>query len=195
MARKLTFALALFVLATLLTGASFATVVPTQITFGPNTTGSITVGTTQASFNGGIQGISGYAWQANRPQGSFNLSSATLVYTNGNSPYTFGPNSQAFTVSIGPDTITGWLSVQALYINAKYGFFAGAYQITTSTQGFINTGFAPGAVVDIDFVTYNGSLSSGEINPGAPVPEPGTIAMVGSGLLAAAGMLRRKFKA
>jgi hypothetical protein len=193
MARKLTFAFALLFLATMLSGASFATVVPTQITFGPNTTGSINVGTTQATFNGGIQGINGYAWQANKPQGNFNLSSATLAYTNGNSPYTFGPNSQAFTVSIGPDTLTGWLSVQALFINAKYGFFAGAYQITSSTAGFVNTGFATGDVVDIDFVTYNGSLSSGEINPGSPVPEPGTIALVGSGLLAAAGMLRRKF--
>ena len=192
MARKLTLTVALLVLAMAFTSVSFAAVVPTQITFGPNTTGSITVGTTQASFNGGIQGIKGYAWQANKPQGSFDLSSATLTYTNGNSPYTFGPNSQGFTVSIGPDTLTGWLSVQALYINAKYGFFAGAYQITSSTAGFINTGFAPGAVVDIDFVTYNGSLSSGEINPGSPTPEPGTIAMVGSGLLAAAGMLRRK---
>src|SRR5664279_2107914 len=192
MARKLTLAVALLVLAMAFTGASFANVIPTQITFGPNTNGSITVGTTAATFNGGIQGISGYAWQASSPQGTFNLSSATLNYTNSNSPYTFGLNNQAFTVSIGPDTMTGWLSVQALFINAKYGFFAGAYKINTSTSGFINTGFSPGAIVDIDFVTYNGQLSSGEINPGVPTPEPGTIAMVGTGLLAAAGMLRRK---
>src|SRR5664279_4638865 len=192
MARKLTLTVALLVLAMAFTGASFANVIPTQITFGPNTSGSINVGTTAATFNGGILGISGYAWQANRPQGNFNLSSATLNYANNNSPYTFGPNNQAFTVNIGTDTVTGWLSVQALFINAKYGFFAGAYKIATSTAGFVNTGFAPGAVVDIDFVTYNGQLSSGEINPSAPTPEPGTIAMVGTGLLAAAGMLRRK---
>jgi hypothetical protein len=88
--------------------------------------------------------------------------------------------------------LTGLLSIQALFINGKWGFFAGAYDITSSTAGFVNTGFATGDIVDIDFVTYKGKLSSGEIIPQAPVPEPGTIAMFGSGLLAAAGMLRRK---
>ena len=192
MARKFTLTVALLALAMAFAGASFATVIPTQITFGPNSNGSINVGTTSASFNGGIQGISGYAWQPNSPQGNFNLASATLNYANNNSPYTFGPNSQAFTVNIGTDALAGWLSVQALFINAKYGFFAGKYNIATSTSGFINTGFSPGAIVDIDFVTYNGQLSSGQINPVSPTPEPSTIAMVGSGLLAAAGMLRRK---
>jgi hypothetical protein len=194
MARKLTFALALLVLVAVFTGASFANVIPTQVTFGPNPpskgpSGTITIGQTSASFNG----VNGIATQGLGPNGTFTLSNATLVYTNHSSPYTFGPNSQVFTVTIGPDTMTGLLDVQALFINAKYGFFAGQYDITSSTSGFWNTGFATGSVVDIDFVTYKNQLSSGQINPLA-VPEPGTIALVGSGLLAAAGMLRRKIK-
>jgi hypothetical protein len=185
MARKLTFALALLVLVTVFTGASFANGIPTQITFGPNTVGSVTIGTTAATFTA----ITGFAYQG-IPAGTFSLSGATLNYSNNSSPYSFGPNSQTFTVSIGPDTMSGWLSVQALFINAKYGFFAGTFDITSTTPGFANTGFGKG-LVDIDFVTYNGNLSSGEIIPGS-VPEPGTIALLGSGLLAAAGMLRRK---
>ncbi len=187
MACKLTFALALLVLVTAITGASFANVIPTQITFGPNTTGSVSIGTTAAVFTP----ITGHAYQG-ASAGSFWISGATLDYSNSNSPYTFGPNSQTFTVTIGPDAMSGLLDVQALFINAKYGFFAGSYDITSATAGFRNTGFAPGQVVDIDFVTYKGNLSSGELNPS--VPEPGTIGLVGSGLLAAAGMLRRKIK-
>jgi hypothetical protein len=187
MTRKLIFSISLVALAVALTSASFANVVPTQITFGPNTTGSVTIGNTSATFTP----ITGYAYQG-LPAGTFSLSGATLNYANNSSPYSFGPNSQTFTVSIGPDTLTGLLSIQALFINGKWGFFAGAYDITSSTAGFVNTGFATGDIVDIDFVTYKGKLSSGEIIPQAPVPEPGTIAMFGSGLLAAAGMLRRK---
>jgi hypothetical protein len=187
MARKLSIMLSLLALALVLTGASFANVIPTQITFGNSQTGSVTIGNTAAKFTA----MTGYAWQSG-PTGSFSLSGATLQYANQNSPYSFGPNSQSFTVKIGPDTLTGLLSVEALFINAKWGFFAGAYDITSSTAGFVNTGFATGNVVDIDFVTYKGNLSSGEIIPQVPVPEPSTIAMVGSGLLMAAGFLRRK---
>ena len=187
MARKLIFSISLVALVTVLTGASFANLVPTQITFGPNTTGSVTIGTTKATFTP----ITGFAYQG-VPAGTFSLGGATLNYSNTSSPYTFGPNSQTFSVSIGSNWMTGLLSVQALFINSKWGFFAGQYDITSATPGFAQTGFAQGSVVDIDFVTYKGNLSSGEIIPGTPVPEPGTIAMVGSGLLAAAGMLRRK---
>ncbi|HEY4933433.1 MAG TPA: PEP-CTERM sorting domain-containing protein [Terriglobales bacterium] len=114
-----------------------------------------------------------------------------MHYATGNNPYTFGPNSQVFTVTIGSNTVSGLMSVQALYIGGPYGFFAGKYQISSSTWGFVQTGYPVGALIDIDFVTYNGKLSSGELVPQS-VPEPGTMGLLGSGLLAAAGMLRRK---
>ena len=188
MARKITFALGLLFLATMLAGASFATVVPTQITFGPNTTGSVNVTNTQASF----LSVTGHAYQAANT-GSFSFATNTVFFANGNSPYTLLPNSSWFTVDIGSDSLTGWVDLNTMYVNGPFGFFIGTYTIAGSTSGFVQTGFPVGAVVDIDFVTYKGRLSSGEIIPDAPVPEPGTIALVGSGLLAAAGMLRRKF--
>lgn len=193
MSRTLVGTLSLLLLAGVLSGVSYANVIPTQITFGPNITGTVTVGTTAAVFATGPHnsGFTGLAWQAGQPQGSFSLAGATLNYASGNNPYTFGINSQTFTVAIGSDTMTGLLDVQALFVSAKYGFFAGTYEITSSTSGFVQTGFPTGAVVDIDFVTYNNQLSSGEINP-VPAPEPGTIALMGTGLLGLAGFLRRR---
>ncbi len=116
----------------------------------------------------------------------------TVFFANGSSPYALLPNSSWFSVSIGPDSLTGWVNLNTMYVNGAFGFFTGKYWINSSTPGFTQTGFAAGSAVDIDFVTYQGSLSSGEVLPSS-VPEPGTIALVGSGLLAAAGMLRRKF--
>jgi PEP-CTERM motif len=187
MARKITFTLAtLLFLATMLTGASFANVVPTQITFGPNTTGSISVTSTYATFSS----VSGFAYQSTQA-GSFSLGNNTVFFANGNSPYTLLPNSTWFTVDIGADSLAGWVNLDTMYLNGPFGFFTGKYSITSSTPGFVQTGFSAGSSVDVDFVTYKGRLSSGELIPA--VPEPGTIALVGSGLLAAAGMLRRKF--
>ena len=48
-----------------------------------------------------------------------------------------------------------------------------------------------GQTVGADMLLSNGAVSAGQIETDA-VPEPGTIAMVGSGLLAMAGFLRRK---
>jgi PEP-CTERM motif len=186
MARKITFALALLFLATVFTGASFANIVPTQITFGPNTTGSVSVMPTYASFSG----VTGHAYQATQA-GGFTLANNIVFFANGNSPYTLLPNSSWFTVGIGTDSLTGWVDLNTMYVNGAFGFFTGKYWITSSTPGFVQTGFRANSSVDIDFVTYNGGLSSGEVLPS--VPEPGTIALVGSGLLAAAGVLRRKF--
>jgi hypothetical protein len=75
-------------------------------------------------------------------------------------------------------------------LSNRIAAFVGTFTVQRSTAGFATEGFRSGAVVDGDFVTYNSQMSSGEIV--APVPEPATFALVGSGLLAVAGMLRRK---
>ncbi len=86
--------------------------------------------------------------------------------------------------------------------------FAGTFDITSSTI----PGYGVGQQSEIDFVinldgnpslesvysglsgSTSGYLSSGEISPPPTVPEPGSIALFGSGALAVAGVLRRKLK-
>jgi|SRR5271157_3533567 len=197
MARKLIFTVSLLVLATVLTAASFANVIPTLIVFGPNTTGVVTVGPNRATFSSTnptkhTADVSGWAQQGGSV-GTFALSGSTVSIATGRSPI-LAPNAQLFTVSIGPDKLAGWLTLDTMIGLGRYGtFFGGTYDITSSTLEFVQTGFPVGAQVLVDFtIQRNGTLSSGEIVPDSPVPEPGTIAMVGSGLLMAAGLLRRK---
>jgi hypothetical protein len=58
----------------------------------------------------------------------------------------------------------------------------------TSVSGFSNE-FKLNGVYPIDLTLRNGIVSSGEV---PPVPEPGTLTLLGTGLIAAAGFLRRK---
>jgi hypothetical protein len=95
-----------------------------------------------------------------------------------------------------------------------------SFTATSSTVAFQNAGFPDGVTVDSDFTitsriitgkktkptptldgVYAGTLAnmSGKVSAGevvadpSPAPEPGTIALLGSGLIAMAGFLRRRF--
>jgi hypothetical protein len=70
-------------------------------------------------------------------------------------------------------------------------FLQGTYTITSATLGFANTGYPLGATVEAGFIANGGKVSSGELVPDA-VPESGTIALMGFGLLGLAGYLRRR---
>lgn len=189
MTRKITFAFALLVLATLFTGAGFATVIPTPISFGFGSaavTASPTGATLPALHGGAFQFFTG-------PYGTYSTGGGYIPVVSGPSPLT-SPNSETFTFNIGTDTLTGWANfTQDVVIGNGYYFLTGYYHVTSSTAGFINTGYPTGstAAIDMTIAPFGGKeiLSGGEL---LPTPEPGTIALVGSGLLAAAGMLRRK---
>jgi hypothetical protein len=58
----------------------------------------------------------------------------------------------------------------------------------TSVSGF-NSEYKDGGAYPIDLTISNGQVSSGEV---PPVPEPGTLTLLGTGLIAAVGFLRRK---
>ena len=186
MARKLTFALSLLVLVGLMSGFSFASAI--QITLGPSTSGSITFSPTLVSFSA----VSGFALQGGGlGLGTFGFLNGNIPITNVNGPTSnLAVNSEPITVSIGSDVLDGSFNLASFtQITPQIAIFVGNFTVTGATSGFASSGFPVGSTSVADFVTFNGSLSSGEL---VPTPEPATFALVGSGLLAAAGFLRRK---
>ena len=175
MARKLIFTISLLVLATVLTGASFANNIPTDVIFGTSNAGWISVTANSVAFGGGVHGT---AYQGQ------NVGTYAISDSSNSMP--------AVTVTVGSDTLVGTFSVTTFtIISSKLSVLSGTFDVTGATPGFVDTGFPLGAMVDADLQIYSGRVSSGEI-VADPIPEPGTIAMVGSGLLIAAGVLRRK---
>jgi len=183
MTRKFAYGFALLILTLALSGASFANAI--QITLGQNTAGTASAGTTGASFTG----VSGYAYQGANA-GTYSLSDASYSGTGCGVMCTLTGGPQTVTVTIGSDTLVGTLNLTTEYGSAA---LFGSVAITSSTPGFASTGYAAGQTVGADVVVVGGHVSSGQIETDSPVPEPGSLTLIGSGLLAAAGMLRRKF--
>jgi hypothetical protein len=177
-----------------MSGVSQASLI--QITLGPNSTGSITTSPTQASFTVVSGAAAQFGGLGNGVYGFFN---GNIPVTSVNGPtYMLAPNSLPVTFNIGSDTLVGNFSLASFTQttitvgsnNYVFDNFLGTYYVTSATSGFMATGFWVGSTAVADFQTINGAISSGEVVP--TVPEPGTFAMVGSGLLALAGVLRRK---
>jgi PEP-CTERM motif len=191
MSRKLIGMLSIFVLAGVLSGVSYANPIPTQITFGPSSGGTVTTGITTETFSG----VWGWAYQgANSGNPGFNLANETLTVTGGGGGfYTLAANADNFTIQIGVNSLSGTLSLDTVTLQSPLALFVGTLTINSSSPGFQSSGYPTGAVVNADFVTYKGNLSSGEITPS--VPEPSSLALLGTGVLGLAGVIRRKFKA
>lgn len=132
--------------------------------------------------------MSGYAYQGTN-SGTYWLTDATVTGIGCNFVCALAPNSETLTVTIGVDTLVGTLSLN----NEAFGqYLVGSFDITSSTPGFTSTGYTAGQTVVADLTVLGKQVSSGEIQTDA-VPEPGTIALMGSGLLGLAGFLRRRF--
>ena len=186
MARKMLFATSIVALALMLSGASFAN--PVQVNFGPSSSGWVSITSSAVAFNS----VSGLANQGSLPTGTFSISDASINTTGYSAgTYTLAANTEVLSVNINGDSMTGDLSLATVTPVGNVALFIGTYTVTSATWGFTSTGYPVGAVVDVDFTTYKGGVSAGEIIPD-PVPEPGTFALVGSGLIALAGVLRRK---
>jgi len=172
----------------------------TSITFTGNGAGSVSVSTS---------GLSGNA---------FFDSDALGTYTLGATSFTAGPQSAgifpaganlesfAFASPDG-DSLFGTVHWSFIQDNTTQPKFFGVLTITSKSgdAAFLSNFSQP--IANIDFITNtlssNGTLdalalttgsatatiSAGEV---APVPEPGTLALFGSGLVALGGLMRRK---
>ena len=145
-----------------------------QITLGDSCTGTLTVtGTVNPSVTGSVSNCFGQWEQGNT---TTNLTWALASGTN-------------FSAGNGTDTLTGTID----WINA--GIIGGVTVLdgvlsVSSVSGF-NSAFVAEGTYAVDISLRGGVVSSGEVL----VPEPGTLTLLGTGLLTMAGFLRRKLGA
>jgi hypothetical protein len=182
----------------------------TSITFGAS--GSAI---TFTGIGGGILSVS----TSGLSDGAFFDTDALLgTYSLGATSFTAGPqaagkffagaNSESFTFTGGDgDSLTGMVHWSYIQDNTPQPKFYGVLVIGTRSGDAAFTSNFSGPTANIDFFTNalssggtldqlalttnsaTATVSSGEVNP---VPEPGTLALFGSGLLGLGGLIRRK---
>jgi hypothetical protein len=135
--------------------------------------------------------------------GSGNL--AIDAPTDGVYPLSMGGNTIDFKFSYGTSFLDGTITLSNVTDGTNVPRFTGGLDVTSSNI----PGFPDGGYTDLDFNVYlgnnpridrvysgqshstRGPLSSGELVPAA-TPEPGSLALFGSGVLGLAALMRRK---
>ena len=140
--------------------------------------------------------------------GTFSIAMSTMTLTPAGGAVwnSSGGAGSTFTYSGASGTIVGSITWSTVTDATNPIQFAGSLQIT-SASGSLLARFPVGTTVGFDFTMNGGAgiltalsaapgqssnpISSGEV---APVPEPGSILLLGSGLLAAGSFLRMRRK-
>ena len=220
MSRKIVGMLSLLLLAGVLSGVSYASAFPSQITFGPSPFNSVTFTGTNPGETVTFFGVTGPASLFNgstmiSTPGTFTIGNGTVgLFGTTLFGFSLDPNALPFNVTLngGLGTLDGLLTLEEVSSQGWAPEFLAHLTIGTVTGTlFPAAGFSGGMIVDTDFTVYlgrsaktvdylwtnpgssSGYVSAGEVTPDSSVPEPGTIALMGTGLLGLAGYLRRRY--
>jgi PEP-CTERM motif len=111
-------------------------------------------------------------------------------YTGLSGPFDFGPGFGGFPIATSGDSV--FLEDFGLGIDVPQGYVSGTFLSGSATYG-------PGTPESLGATpgTYTWTWDSGAdsyvlIIPGTPTPEPGTLSMLGLGVISVAGFVRRK---
>lgn len=146
-----------------------------QISLGDSCTGTLSVvGTVDPTVTGPLTNC----------RATFELGANTTIV----SPWSLSANGTGFAIGSGSNTLSGTIDWDFAGTAGPITTIVGNLLVGTVT-GF-DGAYAQGHLypIDIEIITRTGYVSGGEI----PVPEPGTLTLLGTGLITMAGFLRRK---
>jgi len=219
--KKLAMVIALVAMLTVAATGVWASAV--QVTLSSGSAGGIMFTNNGGTLGFTFTGTAGQCGHANCVSGNALLEPQTLLgkysmwmigsptLTGGPSDYTVSMNGASIFLAVSltgfPDTLTTTLNLTDLHGGtSNTPLFDGTFSKTSSTGTFLAGDFPSGTDGSVDFTVRLGSTSiamlgsnqsiSGGVSSGElfPTPEPTSLAMLGTGVLGLAGVIRRKTK-